>query len=482
MVLVVGSGAAGGDCRSGEHADSSSVVAVPIRHKAGKVRFMDSSLDSHGGNAETGATPPLIDGAVKRRQAEAREETVAKLRPIAAGDVIAYDAQPGAANYRRAMTVLTVALLVGALGGAVRLPRNDALLAVLLCTLFAFGYAMAVTRVWRNLAWTLGWLAGLTIIWILMLPVLPVSVYLVFPLFFLYLRALPDYRGMIAVVGATAVAILSYRTHLTYGAVMGPMVSALVVIGIHLAFQALWKGARERETLIEELIATRSQLAETERAAGVAKERQRIAHEIHDTLAQGLSSIQMLLRVAEGEIATSTLSDAEKAGPLKYMELARQTAADNLSEARAMIAALQPAALSKTSLEGALHRVSAGFVGIEWRIEIVGDERQLPMKTEAGLLRIAQGAMGNVSKHANASRCAVTLTYEEDEVRLDIVDDGMGFDPTAVAEKPVGLGHIGIDAMRQRAAELGGTLEVESAPGEGTAVTVAIPVAATTGD
>ncbi len=409
-------------------------------------------------------------------EARSEEAKPTPRKPIAAGDVTTYDSQPGAANYRRIMTVLTSALLVGALGTTVRLARPEAITAVVLCALFALLYAMAVMRIKDPLPLMLVWVAGLTVVWTLMLPVLAVSVYLVFPLFFLYLRVLPDYRGIIAVLGATAVAILSYKSHLTYGAVMGPAVSALVVIGIHLAFQALWKGAREREELIAQLLETRTQLAETERAAGIATERQRIAHEIHDTLAQGLSSIQMLLRVAEQEIDRSSITENEKAGPLKYMALARQTAADNLLEARAMIAALQPATLSKTSLEGALHRVAKGFVGINWEIIVDGEERQLPMKTEAGLLRIAQGAMGNVAKHSQASRCAVTLTYSHDEIRLDVVDNGIGFDPVAVADRPAGLGHIGINAMRQRAAELGGSFEVDSLPGEGAAITVAIPV------
>ena len=204
--------------------------------------------------------------------------------------------------------------------------------------------------------------------------------------------------------------------------------------------------------------------------------RQRIAHEIHDTLAQGLSSIQMLLRVAEQEINSTPLSEEEKRMPLQRMELARNTAADNLQEARAMIAALQPAALSKTSLEGAFHRVAEHIVGPEVTIEVEGAERQLPMRTEAALLRIGQGALGNVSKHAGATRCHVTLTYAEDEVRLDVVDNGRGFDPAAVAQRPAGLGHIGIDAMRQRAQEQGGALVVESAPGEGTALSVSIPI------
>ena len=231
-----------------------------------------------------------------------------------------------------------------------------------------------------------------------------------------------------------------------------------------------------RQELIEELLETRSQLAATERAAGIAAERQRIAHEIHDTLAQGLSSIQMLLYVAEQDLLKTGISEEEAEVPLKKIRLAKSTAADNLGEARAMIAALQPAALSKTSLEGALQRAASGIHGTEIVIVVDGDERQLPMRTEASLLRIAQGALGNVAKHAQAERCHVTLSYGEKEVRLDIVDDGVGFNPELIAERPVGLGHIGLDAMRQRAAEQGGEVNVESSPGNGTAVSVALPV------
>jgi len=99
------------------------------------------------------------------------------------------------------------------------------------------------------------------------------------------------------------------------------------------------------------------------------------------------------------------------------------------------------------------------------------------MRTEAALLRIAQGAVGNVAKHAGATRCRVTVTYEPDEVRLDVVDNGRGFDPAEVQTRPAGLGHIGLAAMRQRAVELGGVLEVEGTPGAGSAVSVAIPLA-----
>ena len=104
------------------------------------------------------------------------------------------------------------------------------------------------------------------------------------------------------------------------------------------------------------------------------------------------------------------------------------------------------------------------------------------MRTETTLLRIAQGALGNVVKHSEATAALVTLTYDTDEVRLDVVDNGTGFDPAQVAARPRGLGHIGLDAMRERAKEVGGTLAIESAPGEGTAISVAVPIINTSSD
>ena len=97
------------------------------------------------------------------------------------------------------------------------------------------------------------------------------------------------------------------------------------------------------------------------------------------------------------------------------------------------------------------------------------------MKSEAALLRIAQGATGNVVKHAGASRARITLTYDEDVVRLDVVDNGAGFDLADVDKRPSGLGHVGLAAMRQRAAEQGGEMEIETEPGRGTAVSVTMP-------
>ncbi|MGD7003510.1 sensor histidine kinase [Corynebacterium halotolerans] len=386
----------------------------------------------------------------------------------------------GEISLRSGIHVLTSVLLVVALGVSVRLPLSAAVINLVLCSLFAFTYFFGA--MWWN-QWgqkaQLAWVTALTVLWVFQLPVGPVAVYLVFPLFFLYLQIIGGIGGVVAVVVTTAVAILTQvPAGLTVGGVMGPGVSALVTLAINYAFTKLARANRERQDLIDQLMATRSELAETQHAAGVVAERQRIAHEIHDTLAQGLSSIQMLLHVAESELTDSPLSDADRAAPLERIRLARSTAAENLSEARAMIAALQPAALSTASLDGALQRIAANHgaaSGLDIEVDVDGANRQLAMKEEAALLRIAQGAVANVVTHAAAVRCRISLSYGVDEVRLDVVDDGCGFDPADVANRPAGLGHVGLAAMRQRAEELGGVLEVESAPGAGTAISVALP-------
>ncbi|ALC06995.1 two component sensor kinase [Corynebacterium deserti GIMN1.010] len=386
--------------------------------------------------------------------------------------------QPGAMSYRNSIHILTATLLVVGLGASARLSLPMfALSCVLLFVWGSLYFYGSSKRLELKHAVQLGWLFALTLVWVVMIPIVPVSIYLLFPLFFVYLQVMPDVRGIIAVVGATSIAIASqYAGGLTFGGVMGPLVSAIVTVAIDYAFRTLWRVNNEKQQLIDQLIETRSQLAVTERNAGIAAERQRIAHEIHDTVAQGLSSIQMLLHVSEQEIEAADLDDKTKKAITQKIKLARSTASDNLSEARAMIAALQPAALSKTSLEAALHRVTEPLLGINFVINVDGDVRQLPMKTEATLLRIAQGAIGNVAKHSEAKNCHVTLTYEDTEVRLDVVDDGVGFEPEEVSGQPAGLGHIGLSALHQRAVELNGEVIVESAYGQGTAVSAALPV------
>lgn len=389
----------------------------------------------------------------------------------------AIESSEGAEIMRNGVHILTATILVVAILMSVRMDLSLAVLNLVLLSLFAGLYFVGSYYLERMTGvWKLAWLIALTVVWIADILVASAGIYLLFVLFFLYLRVLGMVWGSISVIFGTAVSVgIQIPQGLTFGGVMGPVVSALVTVAIFYAFTRLHEINTERTALIRELMETREQLAETERAAGVAGERQRIAHEIHDTLAQGLSSIQMLLHAANRDLDGDINVDKAR----ERIGLARQTAADNLQEARAMIAALQPAALSQTSLVGALDRMAQGFAAaadLNIEVEADGEVTQLPMKLEAVLLRIAQGAVGNVAKHAQATRARITVSYSDDAVRVDIVDNGVGFDVKAVESRPAGLGHIGLAAMKRRAEEVSGEVVIESSPGKGTAVSVSVPL------
>lgn len=379
------------------------------------------------------------------------------------------------------VTVLAVSLVLVSLLALARMPLNEALLHIVLVTAFSFllFYGMVEMPRWGTLG-KLVWLSAVTAVWISDMTISPVAIYWVFLLFFVSLRAFNDWRGLLFVAIDLAIAIIfQIPTGLTLGGIMGPALSAVVVVAINYAFTTIGRVSRERLLLIDELLSTREQLAESEREAGVAQERERLAHEIHDTVAQNLSSIQMLLHAAERDLGNLDVAEEELEQPLRRMEAARRAASNNLAETRAMIAALTPAGLREASISEALERIAADFAhasDMDIQVETHGEPQKLSMRVEAGLLRIAQGAVSNAVQHSGASRVRVTLTHEPEEIRLDVVDNGVGFDVAAQAGKPAGLGHLGLDAMRSRAAELGGELTIESAPGGPTAISVAVPV------
>ena len=388
------------------------------------------------------------------------------------------------ADYRAldlGITVLAVCLMLVSFGALARMPLNSALLHIVMTAAFAFLLFYGMVEMYRWGMWgRVAWMLGATAVWVADMTVSPVAVYWVFVLFFVALRAFDNWIGYAWVVVCLGIAIgMQVPTGLTLGGIMGPALSAVVVVAIAYAFDTITRVSRERQQLIDELLATRDRLADTERAAGVAQERERLAHELHDTVAQNLSSIQMLLHSAEQDVRASGLPEDKVQAPLRKMETARRAASNNLAETRAMIAALAPAPLTESSLRDALARVAGDFgeAGeLDIGVEVDGEAVPLPMRVEAGLLRIAQGAVSNVINHAEASIARITLTYAPEEVRLDVVDNGRGFDVNAQGLKPSGLGHLGLDAMRSRAVELGGKLEIESAPGGPTALTVAVPV------
>ncbi len=328
---------------------------------------------------------------------------------------------------------------------------------------------LAIARVRRRAA-AVVWVAVLTVVWAALVWLVPEAAYLVFPLFFLYLHVLPGIAGPLAVVATTALTIAAFAVHggLTVGGVVGPIVGAGVALLIGLGYAALDRRAAEREALMAELLATRDRLAAAEREQGILAERSRLAREIHDTVAQGLSSIQMLLHAAER-------ADAESPG-LPHVRLARETAADGLAETRRFIRELAPPRLD-SGLGPALERLAREW-GAREAVAIdveVDEDASLPMDAQTALLRIAQGALANVAQHAGAARVGIRLTRLDGAVRLRIADDGGGFDPDRAEAVAAETDSFGLRAMRERVEQLDGALEVDSAPGRGAAITVTLP-------
>jgi signal transduction histidine kinase len=193
-----------------------------------------------------------------------------------------------------------------------------------------------------------------------------------------------------------------------------------------------------------------------------------MAREIHDTLAQGLTGIITQLQAAEHATDESIRN--------RHVTAATALAKESLSEARRSVDALRPEPLETARLSEALAGVAerwSALHGIEAAVTTTGTVRPLVPEAEVALLRTAQEALANVAKHAHASRAGVTLSYMDHEVALDIRDDGDGFDPLHVPDR-TGPG-FGLIAMRQRIEGLSGTLQIESEPGLGTAVSACVP-------
>lgn len=213
-------------------------------------------------------------------------------------------------------------------------------------------------------------------------------------------------------------------------------------------------------------------LIEEARRSGMIGERKRLAREIHDTLIQGFASIVMNLEAAEGSV------DRSPAPFSRHLDEARATAREGLSEARRIVWALRPEALEGAPLPEALSRLAARWSeagGARADVAVTGEAAPLPTEVEVTLLRAAQEALTNVRKHARARRTVLTLSYMGDRVTLDVVDDGVGFEPgDAPAADDFG-GGFGLRAMRERVEGVGGALLVESEPGAGTTVAVEVP-------
>ncbi|MFE5968946.1 sensor histidine kinase [Streptomyces sp. NPDC056463] len=263
--------------------------------------------------------------------------------------------------------------------------------------------------------------------------------------------------------------------------------ACLAMVFSHLGTKEAEKAA-ERATTITELARTNARLQEAlsenaalqaqlllqAREAGVADERRRLAAEIHDTIAQGLTGI-----IAQLQVVTVT---PDPGIARVHVQRAADLARHSLGEARRSVQNLSPVALEHDSLPEALEKTVATWserTGIATRFTVTGTHEPLHDEVSATLLRIAQEALANAERHSGASRAGVTLSYMGDEITLDVRDDGHGFDPSRVPARSTtadGSGGFGLDGMRSRAERLAGCVTVEAAPGEGTAISARVPL------
>ncbi|MFI0421472.1 sensor histidine kinase [Spongiactinospora sp. 9N601] len=298
-----------------------------------------------------------------------------------------------------------------------------------------------------------------------------------------YIHSWQYLKGKWRFAGVTAIAAISVAAYnrglpdLTLSAILAYLFfTAAIVAAVALfsfAGEITTERSAERKRMVAQLEAAmrenaglQAQLLVQAREAGVLDERQRMAAEIHDTLAQGLTGIITQLQAAK------RAEDWHRP-----VDNAIRLARESLAEARRSVHAVGPGRLEAALLSQALKDVVTEWGelnGVRADFTLTGAVRPMHPEVEETLLRTAQEALANAAKHAGASRVGVTLSYMEDMISLDVRDDGTGFDPERVRDG----GGFGLTAMRKRVARLAGTLDIESEPGAGTAISAGVPAVA----
>jgi signal transduction histidine kinase len=309
---------------------------------------------------------------------------------------------------------------------------------------------------------------------------------------YLYVRLLPDLRWVAAGIVATG-AMMALSQLGGPPAVLSEWAVYVLIVAVNVGVAGVmtWfavaseEQSRRRRESVDELTRANRQLEEAlaenaglhrqlvaqAREAGVLDERQRLAREIHDTLAQGLAGIVTQLQAAEQ-------AGGGSADWRRHVATARELARESLSEARRSVHAIRPEPLEGARLPEAIGDVTRRWSaqhGVPADVTTTGEVQPLRPEIEVTLLRTAQEALANVAKHAGASRVGLTLSYMGDLVTLDVRDDGAGFEPAGAPPERNGDGGFGLAAMRQRVHRVAGTLAVESEPGAGTAVSACVP-------
>ena len=357
---------------------------------------------------------------------------------------------------------------------------NQRLLGLILCLLLivthlGFQWFMHRTQHTRTpLSAGLPYIIFSIIAWFGLIGISPVYYLVLFGLFSQVYIVLPI--RFAAVSSIIIVTMMGYNETIGSGEPFSWQIGLIyLLMGVGSVVLGAWINAiidqsEERRRLLDQLQATQVELAEAERKAGVLAERQRLAHEIHDTLAQGFISIVMHLETAEQTLPATATATA------KQLNQAKETARYNLQTARRVVADLRPELLENQSLPAAIARTVQRWShshDIPTTVQTTGTPLLLHPDLDVMLLRATQEALANVHKHAQAQTVTVTLSYMADQVLLDVQDDGVGLN--GARPSPFG-GGFGLQAMRERVTQFGGELLLESELDGGTTVVVKIPI------
>lgn len=355
----------------------------------------------------------------------------------------------------------------------------DGVLVLTGAALLTVAYSLRPTRSW----WPTAWVVTVTVLWALLTLAAPSFAWCAVPLGFAVLQVLP-FRGAVTVVVLMTAVVTAAELRIADGVdptvIAGPVGIALVTV---LVYRALQRESTARQALLDELTDAQHELLQAQHRAGALAERQRLSREIHDSVGQRLASITLLLAATE--------QDWDRRPDLArdHVGVAAATARDGLAEVRRVVHGLPPVELaddaSGEALPVALRRLVDEAVGPgsspDVSLHVHGEPVPLAADAAGALLRSARGAVANAIEHSGADRVAVTLTFLPDEVRLDVRDDGRGFDADRVADassrqqgRP-GRGR-GLQGIVDRAAGLGGRASVESTPGDGTTVSMELPL------
>jgi signal transduction histidine kinase len=352
-------------------------------------------------------------------------------------------------------------------------PRFWALLAG-----FAAWYGCSIAigreRLYRSLAGSLAFFIPAWIIWALLLDLHPVSYALAAILFPFTYSMLPIRRAMVFALVLSGLMFMAgndWRPRFSGGSLLGGVLGVASSLMLALFIDSIIRQSEERKRLILELDAARASLAAAERQAGIMAERQRLAQQIHDTVAQGFVGIVTHLEAAEAALARGDGSAGE------HISEAKAGARESLEEARKLVWDLRPDLRDGSPLPVVLQRHLAVWSeksGVPGEQIVTGPVRDLDSNRETALLQAAREALNNVRTHAKATRVTMTLSYMEDEVALDVHDDGIG---TLGRDGPAqGGGGFGLKALDERVRALRGQLTLESSPGDGTTLTVSLPL------